>query len=101
MAEMFESVQVYVRAGGVLLIPLVIVCLGIWAYYLRARQAMGRVLMVSREQVPEFVEDMQGGRPDPQTYNHQRNQQHPSGPDIHLHTLKHLSHRHFPRSIPD
>lgn len=64
MAEMMESVQVYVRAGGFLLVPLVIVCLGIWAYYLRARQAMGRVLAVSREQVPEFVEDMQGGRPD-------------------------------------
>ncbi len=59
MSEFVYQVQSYVGAGGVLLVPIAVVCMGIWAYYLRSRFAMTGVLSVSRAQAADFLADMQ------------------------------------------
>jgi len=46
VSELWSHAMEYWTAGGVLLIPLAVICFGIWGYFLRSRE---RMLSLSRE----------------------------------------------------
>jgi len=49
MSDFWNHTRIYWTSGGALLIPIAVVCLGIWGYFLRSRDRMCSLVRESRE----------------------------------------------------
>lgn len=59
--EIFEKTIEYWQAGGILLIPIAIVCFGVWIYFLKSRDELLRTLRDSEGIDEELAERLGGG----------------------------------------